>query len=86
MLKSIRAVGIGLVAAMAAASAGPALALPAEHEYWVYYSDATYQMRTGTLAIHCTGRIVRTGYETEFAVLEITKPCFVFPDPRGGDR
>lgn len=84
MFKNIlRAAGVSVIAAMALAAAGPALALPSDHEYWVYYTDDTHQTRTGTFAIHCTGRIVRTGYETEYAVLEVTRPCFTYPDPQG---
>lgn len=83
MLKIAKAAGVALIGAMSFAAAGPALALPDTHEYWVYYTDDTHQTRTGTFAIHCTGRMVRTGYETEFAVLQISQPCFVFPDPQG---
>ncbi|WP_295224001.1 hypothetical protein [uncultured Brevundimonas sp.] len=82
MIKKIaRAVGAGVIASLSVAAAGPALALPSEHEYWIYYTDASHQMRAGTFAIHCTGRMVRTGYETEYAVLHISTPCFVFPEP-----
>ncbi|GEM_PF-2654565 len=85
MKRVAKRVGAGLVAALAIAAAGPALALPDTHEYWVFYSDASYQTRTGTFQIACTGKLTRTGYETEFAVLEISRPCHVFPEPGDGD-
>ncbi|MNX93190.1 hypothetical protein D3C86_1253670 [compost metagenome] len=84
-MRALNILGAGLIGALAVAAAGPALALPDTHEYWIYYTDASHSTQTGTFLIACTGKITRTGYETEHAVLHISTPCFVFPEPGDGD-
>lgn len=74
---------------------GLGLALPANEVITRYYSDETMKKRVGTATLRCSGRITRTGRQTDFekqvtgqrcstgtVPKDPTVPCEISTDPK----
>ena len=74
-MKARKTLFVAAVSLMAAAAAGPALALPSHWREWDYYSDATYSEYVGMWGQTCSGKVYKEGVQTPYRIQTMNEPC-----------
>jgi hypothetical protein len=74
-MKARKRLLVAAVSLMAAAAAGPALALPSHWREWEYYSDATYSEYVGMWGQTCAGTVYKEGIQTPYRIQTMNHPC-----------